>query len=769
MDTEQFQRVVRVLHLEDNDDDHLLIVKALRADGLNCEFTLAHTQEEFSAALCRSRYDVIISDYSLPSYDGMAALSVARQSHTETPFIFFSGTIGEDVAVESLKHGAVDYVLKQRPNRLIAAVRRALRNAEERARLQKAESALRESEERFRLVARATNDVIWEWDIQSKRFWIGPSFQPAFGHAVSNVWIPYDQWLDYIHPDDQQPLVFGISSLLATGGRVWWSEHRLRRADGSYAQIYDRASVIYDATGKPQRMVGVTVDITERKAADEKIRQQAALLDKASDAIIVCAPNRQVIFWNQAAGHIYGWSGDEARGQDIRQLLFRNETPPDLLAAEKCLSESGEWTGELHEFTKSGSSIIVRSRGTLIRDEPGNPKAMLFINTDITEHKQLEEKFLRAQRLESLGVLVSGIAHDLNNTLVPIMIGVDILKTQPLEEDVAGIVQMMETSARRSAEMIRQMLAFARGGETSKSIIHLNLLVKEIGKIIADTFPKSIQCQVRAAVELHSVSAVPTQLHQVLMNLCINARDAMSDGGLLTLTAENVRFDGNAAQPAAARTGNYVCIGVKDTGSGIPPEQLEKIFQPFFTTKAPGKGTGLGLSTCQSIVKSHDGFITVQSQPGAGAEFKVFLPAAEVPPAASVLPAEVTLPIGHGEQILVVDDEESVLALTRAALENYGYRVIAVASGVEAIARFREDSRAFHLVITDQAMPFMDGYAMVSVLRNIRPDIKIILSTASEAESENAFEAFQADGFMSKPFTTEGLLMTVNRVLLSQK
>jgi CheY-like chemotaxis protein len=317
--------------------------------------------------------------------------------------------------------------------------------------------------------------------------------------------------------------------------------------------------------------------------------------------------------------------------------------------------------------------------------------------------------------------------------------------------------------------MIRQMLTFARGGKTDKSPIQASLLLREMGKIIADTFPKSIHCDVRTEKNISLISGIPTQIHQVLMNLCVNARDAMPEGGTLTLAVQNAFFTAQeAAQQPGAAAGKYICITVSDTGTGIPPEQLNKIFQPFFTTKAPGKGTGLGLSTCHSILKNHNGFMAVQSELNQGTSFKVFLPCVgtEAPrpePAGVIAP-----PNGRGERILIVDDEESILAITRNALENYGYEVSTAASGLEAIARFREDPDAISLVLTDQSMPFMDGRAIIAMLRKIRPDIKIILTSGFEAGGEDlsgTSKTDEIDGFIPKPFTTEKLLAIIHEVL----
>jgi PAS domain S-box-containing protein len=554
--------------------------------------------------------------------------------------------------------------------------------------------------------------------------------------------------------------------LLAAGGRVWWNEYRLRRGNGSYAHIFDRASVIYDERGKPLRLVGLKIDVSERKEAEEKIREQAALLQKAHDAIIVCDFDRRITFWNQGAEELYGWRPVEATGQVIDQLLFRGNPPRQIEEMTRSLNERDEWAGELQQLTKDGKPLIVRARTTLVRDDNGGPKSMLIINTDITEHKQLEEQFLRAQRLESLGVLVSGIAHDLNNTLVPIMIGVEILQGEPLSEDAAGMVHTMGTSARRSAEMIRQMLAFARGGEAEKQSVDPDRLLREMGRVIRDTFPKSIQCRVEVGNDLRQIFCIPTQMHQVLMNLCVNARDAMPERGTLTLAAGNVVVsEADATRFTEARPGRYVCISVKDTGTGMTPEQMGKLFQPFFTTKAPGKGTGLGLSTCHGIIKKHDGFITVESKVNVGTQFKVFLPPAGAQPEEPAPAAPAAPPVGHGEHILVVDDEEAILAMTRTTLENYGYTVSTAADGLGALACLRENIETVRLVITDHALPLMAGDAIIAAVRKIRPDINIVLTSGMDQEVEKTIKTAQIDGFIAKPFTTEQLLRMTHDVL----
>ncbi|HEY3761912.1 MAG TPA: PAS domain S-box protein [Verrucomicrobiae bacterium] len=758
----------RFLHLEDNANDQLLVREMLHGDGLLGEMIVVTTNHDFESALLGPPFDLIISDFSLPSFDGLKALALARKMTPHTPFIFFSGTIGEEVAVESLKHGASDYVLKQRPQRLVSAVRNALRSKEERTRLTQMEGELRQMEERLQIVARASNDIVWEWDIASDRIWLSENFRDVFGLQREEVGSSLARWQSLIHPDDRDRVVAGLMAAVAGRGRVWWSEHRARRNDGSYLNVYERASIIYDRNRKPVRVVGMAIDVTERKKAEGKIREQAELLDKAQDAIIVCDLDRTIVYWNKGAERIYGWSSEEAIGKNARQLLFHGNIPALVFEAGKQLDERGEWTGELSEYTKTDSSVIVQARATLIRDEGGTARSLLIINTDITERKQLEEQFLRAQRLESLGALVGGIAHDLNNALVPIIVGVDILKQQPISSDAQSMIRTMESSARRSSEMIKQMLVFARGGETDKIVIQTSRLVKEMGKIVGDTFPKSIHCRLQADKELWPVLGFPVQLHQILLNLCVNARDAMPRGGTLTLTAENVHLPEQDATRHKVPPGRFVCVSVSDTGTGIAPDVMEKMFKPFFTTKGD-KGTGLGLATCQNIIKTHGGFITAQSKVGAGARFEVYVPADNGQTPDTSMISKTPLPSGKGERVLVVDDEEAILAITRAALENFGYEVLTANSGTEAVNFFVKNHATISLLISDMDMPLMDGPAAVQAMRKIEPGLKVIFMSGSEGGNEPELASrIKMDAFIAKPFTNEKLLETVHQVLVKK-
>jgi two-component system, cell cycle sensor histidine kinase and response regulator CckA len=631
---------MKILHIEDSPQDAELVENLLTSEWPGCEINVICSRPDLVAKLEKQKYDLILSDFSLGSFTGLDALKIAKEHAPGTPFIFLSGTIGEDRAIEALKAGAQDYLIKDRMKRLVTAIHRALKDTQE---------------------------------------------------------------------------------------------------------------------------------TREREIAESRIREQADLLNKAHDAIIVTDMDGVISFWNHGAERISGSFAAEVLGRRIDDI-FGSVIQSNLETAKKALEQADEWHGEFRIQDKKGKIVVMDLSMTLIRDNDGKPKARLSIGTDVTAKKSMEEQFLRVQRLESIGMLASGIAHDLNNVLAPIFLAAPMLRehaTNPLD---IRMITTLEKSAERGAGLVRQILSFAHGVSGANQLVQVKHLVRDTTSVINETFPKNIRLEDSVPNNLWPITANPTQIHQVLLNLCVNARDAMPDGGRLIVRAENCLLDDITAKDVeGASAGAWVVLHVEDTGTGIPPEVLAHIWEPFFTTKGVGKGTGLGLSTVRGIVENHKGFVNLKTQAGRGTSIRVFIPAAEVTGKGEDSDSVHPFPVrGNGELILIVDDEAQIREVTAATLAHYGYRVLIAKDGAEALALFATRSNEISVVITDLNMPNLDGAALSNVVQQMNAKVKILAMSGMTSGARNPQLQRFVGSFLVKPFKAESLLFAVNGLLNPQ-
>lgn len=502
-----------------------------------------------------------------------------------------------------------------------------------------------------------------------------------------------------------------------------------------------------------------------QKALAEREAQYRDFLDSAGDLIQLVTPEGRLVYVNPAWEKTLGYTLADFAEKSFFELI----APEQRAHCESVFAQISRDGGSIHEegelIASDGRHIFVDGSATG-RFEEGKCVMIRCIFRDITEQRRMTRQLERAARLESIGALSGGIAHDLNNILAPIMMSVELLRAKITDPDSLRILGTIASSAQRGANLVRQVLTFARGTTATLGPVDLKHLLREMREVVAQTFPKNITVRVKIGPELWPAIGDPTHLHQILLNLCINARDAMPAGGTLSLSVENFLADRDFLLPhPSARPGPYLCLRVADTGSGIPDEIKSRIFDPFFTTKGPDKGTGLGLATVASILAACGGFITLSSQVGRGTEFHVYLPAESATATAQADFQKSPVCPGNGELILVVDDEAAVRAISRQTLEMFGYQVLTAANGPEGLALLAQHNDQVSLLITDMAMPTMDGLATIKAARALHPGLKVILASGLVSESNLDAEETGVQHFLQKPFTAERLAREVHDVI----
>ena len=593
-----------------------------------------------------------------------------------------------------------------------------------------AQQALRHSEERFKNVARVTTDAVWDWDLALDRVWWSEGIQTLFGYSLEELDPGSQAWRRRVHRDDLPRVLDSVEQALASGADSWRSEYRFARNEGGYAVVLDRAIVIRDSAGRAVRMVGGMTDLTQQREAEIRLRDQAALLDQAKEAILVAGADSRITYWNLGAQQLYGWTAEEALGRHASELF---QQPPgftaELLAQVRA---HGQWSATVTERRKDGRPVTVEGHWTRVHDDDGRFKAIFGIKSDITQRLALEASLRQAQRLEAIGHLTGGVAHDFNNLLTVILGNADLMAEQLADHpELLPLAQMTRDAAQRGAELTHRLLAFARRQALQPQAVDVNQLLAGMDGLLRRALSEEIEIELVRGAGLWPAQVDAAQFESAVLNLALNARDAMPRGGKLTLETANAAIDQDYAdRHDEVQPGQYVLVSVSDGGSGIAAEDLGKVFEPFFTTKGPGKGSGLGLSMVYGFVKQSRGHIKLYSEPGHGTTVRLYLPRADSGAAGlPAAPPPSELRYRGSATILVVEDDEMVRRFAEDQLRALGYRVLAAENGVKALETLRERDD-IDLLFTDVVMPGgLSGRQLADAALQLRPALKVLYTS----------------------------------------
>jgi PAS domain S-box-containing protein len=622
---------LRILLLEDNANDAELIQELLQTDSRASEVTRVQTRVEFVTALETGDIELILADYELPSFDGLSALKLAIRARPDIPFIFVSGALGEELAIEALKIGATDYVLKTRLSRLVPAVERALREARERAERKKAEEALRRSEMYLAEAQRLSQTGSFGWDVVSGEIYWSDETYRIFGCDASikpTIQLVFDR----THPEDRTRLREIVGRAAIERG-AFTAEHRVVMADGSAKYVRAVAHGVRGENPSSFVFIGAVTDITERKLTEEMLREQASLLDLTHDAIFVCEMSGVITYWSRGAQALYGWTEDEAvgkRGPELLKTVF--PLPVERITAE--LHRSDRWEGELVRTRKDGAPVSVASRWSLQRNARGEPVAALETSNDIGHRKRAEEERERLRQLEAdlahinrvsmMGELAASLAHEIKQPIGAAVINASscmqwLCRDAPDITEACNAASAMVTDVKRATGIIDGICALYRRNTPERESVDLNEIVQEMTVLLRDTADrKCISIRTELDAGIPRTTAHRVQLQQVLMNLMLNGIEAMQDtGGKLIVASKSIEH-------------GQLLISVSDSGIGLPPNDPERIFEAFFTTKP--KGTGMGLSISRRIIESHGGHLSATPHTGRGTTFQFTLPGEETHP-----------------------------------------------------------------------------------------------------------------------------------------
>ncbi len=748
---------LRVLIVEDIPDDAELMLLRLTAEGFQPEWRRVDNASDYLAAL-ETPPDLILADWSLPQFSGLRALQLMRERGLDIPFIIVSGSVGEEAAIDALHQGAYDYVLKDRPARLGQAVRHALEEKQLREERRRAEEALQESEARYRAFINATSDMVFVKGDRFQHLVANPALATFFGREQMDIIGRTDAELMPAHAaegcraSDQQTIQ--TQSLVVTEEQIG-------------DRIYETTKFPVPLGGDKTGVGGIIRDITVRKRAEaEREQLQAQIQEQANQlaevmhtvpegVLLLDAAGRVVLTNPRAEGDLMTLAGAQV-GDSLSHLGDR--TLAELLSAPP----RGLW----HEAHGSGRIFEIIAKPIETGLSPDN---WVLVLRDVTQEREVRQRALQGERLAAVGQLAAGVAHDFNNILA--VIALDARLALAASDRVADVHERLATisgQAQRAADLVRQILDFSRQAVLERRPVALRPFLAEQIALLARILPESIALELAGAGDDCAVSADPTRLQQVVMNLAVNARDAMPEGGRLRFALDRVpALPSNLQPPAvtAAASAAWVRLTVADSGTGIPPEVLPRIFEPFFTTKGPGKGSGLGLSQAHGIVKQHGGEISVSTQAGVGTTFTIYLPALAESAAAEPVAVADEAPAAAGQTILIVEDDPTLRDALVDTVDLLGYRTLSAVNGREALAVLAQH-REIALIMSDLVMPEMGGRALLQEVKQRGVTAPMVILSGHPLDDELAsLQALGLAGWLLKPPEVEQLARLLAQAL----
>jgi PAS domain S-box-containing protein len=761
--------LIRILHLEDDPADAELARARLDEAGLTYRVTRVQTRVEFEEALQRESYDIILTDFQLPIYDGMSALRLALERCPDVPFIFVSGTMGEDAAIEGLIEGATDYVLKQKLSRLAPAINRALREAENRR-------ARRRAEEQLHKLSRAVEQSASTVVITDPRGYIefaNPRFTETTGYTQTEAIGKHTRVLKSGHtPAETYTQLWET----ITAGKEWRGEFLNKKKNGELYWESASISPVKNADGVITNFLAVKEDITERKRSERALAESEAkmrsILDSVDEGFIIVDREYRILSANRAFCSMLSSSEDQVVGRRCYEVA-RHALRPCFETGEACAvrhtfeNATPHFIPHTHKEA-SGATRFLELKSYPITDASGKVVSVIETVNDVTEKRKLEERLAQAQKMESVGRLAGGVAHDFNNMLGVILGHTELaLDGMDPAEPLFATLRQIRKAAGHSADLTRQLLAFARKQTVSPRVIDLNETVEGMLKMLRRLIGEDIVLAWLPGTRLWPIEMDPSQIDQILANLCVNARDAIAGVGRMTIETGMASFTAtDCIDRPELIPGDFVMLTVSDNGHGMAKEILDQIFEPFFTTKVMGKGTGLGLSTVYGIVKQNNGFINVYSEPEHGTTFKIYLPRHISKPGQLRTESPAAPAVGGDETILLVEDEPTTRDIARLILEKWGYRVLAASTPGEAVRVAGEHPLEIHLLLTDVVMPEMNGRDLAKTIASFYPEIRTLFMSGYTGDIIAHQGVLDAGvHFIQKPFSMGGLAAKVREVL----